>query len=122
MSITITQAKPGRRITVASFEGVITKVDAGPDGDYCVEVTADDGSVSYVYETQLNRVLPYTDGTLYGDSNGKGSLYYYVAGLNGGEGQWRAYRSDGAESRTVRSFAYPKRPMVQVTLGDSIDD
>lgn len=121
MSIQISQATPGRKVTVLPFEGVITKVDAGSAGDYCVEVTADDGSVSYVYETQLNPVLPYVDGTVYASRGGSGPLYTYVAGPDGGEGKWRNFRLDGTEG-TLRGFTYPDRPMVEAILGDDLND
>lgn len=121
MSIKISQATPGRKVTVEPFEGVITKIDAGSDGDYCVEVTAADGTVSYVFETRLSVALPYTNGTVYASRGGTGPLYVYVAGPDGGEGQWRNYRLDGAEG-TLRGFTYPDRPMVQATVGDDLND
>lgn len=120
MSIKISQAKPGRKVTVAPIEGVITKIDAGNSGDYCVEVTADDGTVCYVFESQLFPVLPYTDGTVYASAGGNGPLYVYVAGPGGGEGTWRNYRADG--EGTERGYNFPDRPMVQAILGDSLTD
>lgn len=120
MSIKIAQATPGRKVVIPSFEGVITNVEDRL-ADYCVEITAADGTVSYIFESKLNAVLPYTDGLVYAANGGNGGLYVYVAGPDGSEGTWRNYRANG-EQGTERGFSYPDRPMVQAILGDSLND
>lgn len=99
--------KPGDKVTVSAFKAVVT---AGPSTSSCTRLTDDNGKVSYVYKTQLNRTLPYADGTVYADASG--ARFTWIATT-------QRWRDTGG---TFRSFAYPTRPLREVTLGPALTD
>lgn len=103
--------KNRQKVVVKSFEATVT--NPWESRTSCVQVIDSDGNYHYVFNNQIEKVAPYTDGESYMDAGGD-ILIFRATGYENGPA-W-----ENTASGYVHDYDYAERPVR--TLGTVVEE